>query len=246
MYKMAIGPKKIFIFLLCVISLFVFSSCTNNVYNLSYKEMGFLDKNLKITDANKINNILYEYTLKDIKQTLCYDSIDGVDYVISYITIGNESYFLGSSSYSKTNDLSKSCLLLSKTDFRSNTNLYKFNEIIGANYARTSYLTIKDNIPNIVMTIDGMAYEKDIDNDKKLETISEYGTPGVQTTIYKWDFENESVAYSYLNEAIFNYSPSVYINDKSQIIAYMDGKKEYYIIKNGKLHKTGKGSSKEY
>lgn len=228
--------KKILFILLCVIFSSVFTSCTHNTHNLSYEKKSFLDKNLEIIKANEIKNVLYEYTVRDIKQTLYYNTINGVDYVFSYITIGNKSYFLGKSLYSKEDDLSKSNLLLIETNFNK-LNLYKFTEIIGANYAKTSYLIIENQIPKIIMSTDGITYEKDIDNDKKLETISEYGSPGIQTTIYKWDFDNRNVSYIYLNKAIFNDSPSVYINDKSQIIVYIDGKDEYYIIKNGKIYK---------
>lgn len=237
--------KKILILLLIILSFYIFLKCTNNINYIeesamNYEKESFEKERLEALKLNEIKGELYEYTIEDIKQTLYYHTIDDVDYISSYITIGNTNYFLGSTLYNKQDDaLLKSNLRLVKVDL-DYPKTYKFTEGIGASYAKTTYLKIKNKIPEIVISMDGFTYEKDIDNDKKAETISEYGSPGMQTTIYKWDFENESLSYVYLNKTIFNDSPSVYIDENSQIVAYIDGKEEYFFIENGNLYRITK------
>lgn len=237
--------KKILILLLIILSLFIFLKCVNNKNYveesaINYEKESFQKEKLEVVILNEIKGESYEYTIEDIKQTLYYHTEDDVDYISSYITIGDINYFLGKSLYNKQEDaLLKSELRLVNVDLPY-PQMYKFIEGIGANYAKTTYLKIENQMPEIVLSIDGFTYEKNIDNDNKLETISEYGSPGKQTTIYKWDFENESTSYVYLNDTVFNDSPSVYIDENSQIVAYIDGKEVYFFIKNDKLYRITK------
>ena len=237
--------KKILILLLIILSLFIFLKSVNNKSyveesTINYKKESFQKDNLEIVILNEIKDESYEYIIEDIKQMLYYYTTDDLDYISSYITIGSTNYFIGKTLYNRQyNALLKSDLRLFNVDLPY-PKIYKFTEVIGANYAKTTYLKIENQTPEIILSIDGFTYEKDIDNDNKLETISEYGSPGIQTTVYKWDFENESVSYVDLNNTVFNGSPSVYIDENSQIVEYIDGKEVYFFIKNDKLYRITK------
>lgn len=200
-----------------------------------YTIENFLNNKLDTVKLKKPNNS-YEYVIDEITQVLYFETIDGIEYISSFLTINGVDYFLGSTLFHTS--LSESSMKLAEVKFNDTIKLYKFIEIIGANYAKTSYLLIEDKIPKVLISIDGNTYEKDIDQDKKVETIATYGTPGIQTFLYKWDFENKNVSYIYLNEKVFNKSPSVYINDKSQIVVYEDGEEKFYNIKNDKIYKN--------
>jgi len=237
--------KKILILLLIILSFYIFLIYVNNANYveesaINYEKENFEKEKLEVVRLNEIKGESYEYTIEDIKQTFYYNTIYDVDYISSYITIGNINYIIGNTLYNKQdNALLKSNLQLVKADL-GYPKIYKFTEVIGAAYAKTTYLQVKNQIPEIVISMDGFTYDKDIDNDKKAETISEYGSPGMQTTLYKWDFRNESVSYVYLNKTVFNDSPSVYIDENSQIVAYIDGKEEYFFIENGNLYRITK------
>ena len=71
--------------------------------------------------------------------------------------------------------------------------MYKITEGIGENYAKLTYLKIENQKPQILLSIDGFTYEKDVNNENKLETISEYGSPGKQKNVYKWNFERKYI-----------------------------------------------------
>jgi len=51
---------------------------------------------------------------------------------------------------------------------------------------------------------------------------------------------NESTSFVYLNKTVFNDSPSVYIDEKSRIVAYIDGKEVQFFIENDKLYRITK------
>ena len=231
--------KKLVITLLSItIGIIILNTFSSHTSIINYTEKIFLYKKLDTVKINSTDEVMYKHTIDDIEQKLYCDTINGVDYVSSYITIKNINYFLGSSLYNKqTKDLSRLPLLVTKTDLNYKSSVYKFVEVKGANYAKTTYFIVVNKTPKILISIDGYTYEKDVDNDGKLETISVYGSPGEQTTIYKWNFKNGNISYVNLNETIFDGSPFVHINDKSQIVVYVHGKKEYYIITNNKIHK---------
>ncbi|KYH30568.1 hypothetical protein CLTEP_25780 [Clostridium tepidiprofundi DSM 19306] len=230
--------KTVIILLSIAMSIIILNTFLSHTFIINYTQKSFLYKKLDTVKINKTEKIMYKHTIDDITQKLYYNTINRVDYVSSYITIKNINYFLGSSLYNKQiKDLSRLRLLVTKTNLNYKSSVYKFVEVMGANYAKTTYFIVVNKTPKILISMDGYTYEKDIDNDGKLETISVYSSPGEQTTIYKWNFKNGNISYVNLNETIFDGSPSVHINDKSQIVVYIHGKKEYYIIRNSKIHK---------
>ena len=224
--------RKVLVILLFISTLLFLSGCEEEI-SLSYTVESFQKEELEVVTIDNSNVFLHSDAIDNITQTFYNDE----DYIYSYITIEDTDYFLGKTLYSPGDIESKEIpLKLIKTDLNKNSTIYKFFAIIGSNYAKTSYIIVENEIPKIILSIDGNTFEKDVDNDSVKETISEYGSPGPQTTIYKLDFNNEKVSYVYLNKTVFNDSPSVYINEKSQIIAYVDGKENYYTLKDDKLY----------
>lgn len=232
--------KPIITFIILLIIATTIFIMTNNPESkgkkLSFINKDFINKELREVKVKLTKeNIIYTKTIEGITQLLYTDTIDDITYIFSYIEINNKYFFLGKSLYNEHDKLKPTNLLLTKASINDFA-IYKYSAIEGANYAKTTYLTITNSIPKLLLETDGFTIEENIDDNQDIETICQYGSPGIQTTVYKWDFDNELVSYVNLNESVFNNSPSVYINDKSQIVAYVEGQEKKYTIKNNELY----------
>lgn len=203
---------------------------------LNFSEKPFLDKNFPEMTKENIGNILGVNVIDGITQTFYLPLENDESDVIgtySYITVNNKNYFLG-----KTLDrfeeegIEKFYLTLSSINKK--IKVYEWREVLGANYIKTLFLVIQDEIPRLIAEVDGWAFNIDIDNDGKVETVATVGS-APNTTLYKWDFLNRSISFVNLNEATGSYAVE-YDKEDHYFKVFIDGKEYNYIYKNNKLY----------
>ncbi|TCZ79320.1 hypothetical protein E0485_05500 [Paenibacillus albiflavus] len=144
------------------------------------------------------------------------------------IFINNKLYSIGPVSMTSTPE---ELLSISETDVFGKK-LITFSGILGANYARTLYVEVKEDSVSPIVSIDGNIIEIDLDHDNSKEIVSTIGTIP-ETCIYK--LIDDQIYIANVNESLDAQAISFNQKNNKFEVYSKPNEPQFYIFSNGGL-----------
>lgn len=218
-------------YIVIILILSFLTSCNKNNQSditLDYKPMQ-PNINTAIIDLDLDINVIKESNVLGYKSILY--KIDSEGDIYGGVYLNDKVLSIGPVSMNSTPD---DLLVISESNVFGK-NLIKFSGIPGANYAKSVYLEVEDELVTPLFEVDGNIIEIDLDQDGIKEMITTIGTIA-DTNIYK--YLNNQIYISNLNRSInaqsviFNMEnhgfEAYFENNKSNLYYYKDGKLELH------------------
>lgn len=183
------------------------------------------DTNTKVEsiDIRKLGKTLSEKSV-DSKKISIAEMYEDQEYLHAILITSDKLFDLGPVSMKNLSNSNTDSIAI-HTTYLNNNKLIRLEGSLGLNYPQTKYFIINDNIPALLLKIDGHTNEIDLDGDGYNEVISSSGTPTI-TQVYKVEKNNIKIAdiNKTLNNAISviyeNNTFSAYYKDQPNIPKY--------------------------
>jgi hypothetical protein len=213
-----------------IISIFLFafilSACTYTPETSIELEFESTQSHINVQSVQSNYDVVQESTILGYK-VIMFKTEEESD-IQGGIYVNNKLYSIGPVSMNMSTD---DVLLLTESNVFGKK-LIRFSGVLGANYARSVYVEVIDDVVSPLIEVDGNIVERDLDSDSVNEIITSMGTIS-ETSIYR--IHNNTILVANVNESLQAEAVN-YIIEKDIFEVYFSPQKSFiYLYINGNM-----------
>jgi hypothetical protein len=205
---------------------FILTACSYTPETSIKLDFESTQSNLSIQSVQSNYDVVQESTIHGYK-VIMFKTEEESD-IQGGIYVSNKLYSIGPVSMNMSTD---DALLLTESNVFGKK-LIRFSGMLGANYARSVYVEVIDDVVSPLIEVDGNIVEIDLDNDGVNEITTSIGTIS-ETSIYT--IYNNSILVANVNQSLHAEAVN-YIIEKDIFEVYFAPRKSFiYIYINGNM-----------